>query len=158
MSLVYFALWVIFCGQITLEIFIAGAVVSLLLDQFMKHILGVCLIGATFWQCLKLFPDAAFLVIVLLIKAAAANIAAMRTIIAPNISIEPCLVKFPTSLKTSAARTAFAYSLTLMPGAVTVSLEGNEILVHAMHRKAAAKLEGCIIERVLARMERIVHA
>ncbi len=158
MSLVYFALWVIFNGRITLEILIAGAFISLMLDQFVKRVMGIKFTGATAWKCLKLIPDAVFYAIVLLVEIVKANIAITKLVLAPNISVEPCLVKFRTPLKTNAARAALANSITLTPGTITVSLEGNEFLVHALNKDIADGLEGSIFERLLARMERIADA
>ena len=158
MSLVYFALWVIFNGRINLEVAIAGAFISLLLDQFMKHIMGIKFTGATFWKCVKLFPDAVFYVIVLLVEMLKANAAITRLVLAQNISVEPCLVKFTTPLKTNAAKVALANSITLTSGTIAVSLEGDEFIVHALNRDIAEGLEGSIFERLLMRMERIAHA
>ncbi len=154
MSLVYFALWVIFNGRITLEIIVAGALISLLLDVFVKKIFRLNLTAATLWKFMKLLPDAVFYVIVLLIEIVRANFAITRLVIAPDIQVEPCLVKFNTPLKTNAARAALANSITLTPGTITVSLEGNELLVHALNRDIADGLEGSIFERLLSRMER----
>ncbi len=67
-------------------------------------------------------------------------------------------MKFRTALKSRAARAALANSITLTPGTITVSLEGDEFLVHALTRKIAGKLEGSIFEKLLARMERTVNA
>ena len=158
MSPVYFALWVIFNGRVTLEVVIAGAVISLLLDQFVKYVFGIRFTGANFWKCIRLFPDAVFYVIVLLVEVVKANAAITRLVLAHDISVEPCLVKFTTTLKTNAARVALANSITLTPGTITVFLEGNEFLVHALNKDIAEGLEGSIFERLLARMERIVHA
>lgn len=158
LSLVYFALWVIFNGRVTTEIIIAGIFLSLLLDQFVKHVMHIHFTGVSFWKCLKLFPDAVFYVIVLLIEIIKANAAITKLVLAPEIDVEPCLVKFTTPLKSHTARTALANSITLIPGTITVSLEGNEFLVHALTRKMASGLEGSIFEKLLARMERIANA
>ena len=158
MSLIYFALWVIFNGRITAEIIIAGIFLSILLDLFVKHIMQIRFPGATFWKCLKLFPDAVFYAIVLLVEIIKANITITRLVLAPNINVEPCLVRFRTPLKTTAARVALANSITLTPGTITVSLDGDEFLVHALNRDIAVGLEGSIFERLLTRMERIANA
>lgn len=158
MSLVYFTLWVIFNGRITAEILIAGIFLSILLDIFVKRVMQIRFIGATVWKCLKLFPDAVFYGIVLLIEIIKANISITKLVLAPEIDVEPCLVKFRTPLKTAAARVALANSITLTPGTITVSLEGDEFLVHALNRDIAGGLEGSIFERLLTRMERIANA
>ena len=158
MSLVYFALWVIFNGRITREILIAGVIISLMLDFFVKHIMKIRLTGATFWKAVKLLPDVLFYGIVLVIEIVRANLTIIRLVLAPSIQVSPCLVKFTTPLKTNAARIALANSITLTPGTITVSLEDNELLVHALDREIAAGLQGSIFERLLARMERVANA
>lgn len=154
MSLVYFALWVIFNGRISLEILIVGAVVSIMLDLFVKKILRLNLTAANLFRFVKIFPDALLYVIVLLIEILRANFSIIKLVLAPDIEVEPCLVKFNTPLKTEAARVALANSITLTPGTITVSLEGNQLLVHALNREIAQGLEGSIFERLLSRMER----
>lgn len=158
MSLVYFALWVTFNGRITAEIIIAGIFLSVMLDLFVKHIMKIRLTGAAFWKCLKLFPDAVFYAVVLLVEIIKANISITRLVLSPDINVDPCLVRFRTPLKTTAARVALANSITLTPGTITVSLEGDEFLVHALNRDIAGGLDGSIFERLLTRMERIANA
>ncbi|MBQ7559439.1 MAG: Na+/H+ antiporter subunit E [Synergistaceae bacterium] len=158
MILVYFSLWVIFNGRVTLEIIIAGALISFVLDMFVKKILKINFPGASFFKVLKLFPDALFYVIVLIIEIIKANLSITKLVLAPQIEVEPCLVKFTTPLKTQAARVALANSITLTPGTITVSLEGNEFLVHALNKEIADGLENSLFERILKRMERRVNA
>ena len=158
MSIIYFLLWVIFNGRITFEIIVAGVLISLLLDLFVRKILRLNLTLSNLWKFLKIFPDALFYVIVLLIEIVRANLLISKLVLAHEIEVEPCLVKFNTSLKTEAARVALANSITLTPGTITISLEGNEFLVHALDREIAKGLEGSIFERLLQRMERILNA
>lgn len=158
MSLIYFLLWVIFNGRITFEIIIACLIVSVMLDVFVKKILGIRFTGATFIKCVKLFPEALFYLIVLLIEIIRANFAIIKMVLAPEIDVEPCIVKFNTKLKTEPARIALANSITLTPGTITVSLEGNELLVHALSREMAEGLQGSMFEKLLARMERLSNA
>ncbi|MBR0069480.1 MAG: Na+/H+ antiporter subunit E, partial [Synergistaceae bacterium] len=79
-------------------------------------------------------------------------------VLAPEIDVEPCIVKFNTKLKTEPARIALANSITLTPGTITVSLEGDELLVHALSREMADGLEGSMFENLLMRMERLSNA
>ena len=155
MSLVYFALWVVFNGRVTLEIFIAGALIALMLDLFIKKVLRLNLTFSALLKFLKISPDILFYAVVLLVEILKANFAIIKLVLAPDIEVEPCLVKFNTPLKTEAARTALANSITLTPGTITVSLEGNELVVHALNREIAEGLQGSIFERLLARIERL---
>ena len=158
MSLVYFALWVVFNGRVTLEIFIAGALIALMLDLFIKKVLRLNLTFSALLKFLKIFPDILVYGVVLLIEILKANFAIIKLVLAPDIEVEPCLVKVNTPLKTEAARTALANSITLTPGTITVLLEGNELVVHALNREIAEGLQGSIFERLLSRMERLLNA
>ena len=158
MSLIYFLLWVIFNGRITFEIIIAGIIISLLLDLFVQKVIGLNLNVRGLIRFLKIFPDAVFYGIVLLIEIIKANLLISKLVLAPEIKVEPCLVKFNTPLKTDIARVALANSITLTPGTITISLEGNELLVHALDREIARGLQNSIFERLLSRMEARLHA
>ena len=158
MILIYFSLWVIFNGRVTLEILTAGVLISILLDVFVKKILKLNLTAAAFLKFLKLLPDILIYAVVLLIEIIKANLAITKIVFAHEILVEPCLVKFKTPLKTNAARVALANSITLTPGTVTVSLENDEFLVHALNRDIAEGLQGSLFEKLLRRMERKVNA
>ena len=118
----------------------------------------ICLTGSALLKTLKIIPDVMFYLIILVAEIIKANISVTKIILASEIQIEPCMVKFTTPLKTSAARTALANSITLTPGTVSVSLDGNELLVHALDRDIAERLKGSILEKLLSRMERIANA
>ena len=109
-------------------------------------------------KAVKLLPDVIFYGIVLLVEIVRANFTIIRLVLAPSIQVSPCLVKFRTPLRTNAARIALANSITLTPGTITVSLEDDELLVHALDREIADGLQGSIFERLLARMERRANA
>ena len=146
-------LWLIFNGRITFEIIIAGALISFMLDVFIRKVLSLNLTAKNFFMAVKILPHILLYVIVLLVEIIKANFAITKLVLSPNLEVEPCLVKFHTPLKTNAARVALANSITLTPGTITVSLEGNNLLVHALNREIADGLEGSIFERLLAVME-----
>ena len=158
MSLVYFLLWIIFNGRMTVEIAAAGALISIMLDLFVRKVLKLNLTASNLFRFIKIFPDIILYMIILLIEIVRANFSIIKLVLAPQIEVEPCLVRFKTPLKTEAARVALANSITLTPGTITVSLEGSELLVHALNREIAKGLESSIFERLLSRMERVLHA
>lgn len=158
MSLVYFLLWLIFNGRITFEIIIAGALISFMLDMFIRKVLHLNLTAGKLFMAVKILPNIVMYIIVLLVEIIRANFSIIRMVLAPQIDVEPCLVKFRTPLKTDAARVALANSITLTPGTITVSLEGDNLLVHALNKDMADGLEGSIFERLLAGMEGKLNA
>ena len=158
MILIYFSLWIIFNGRVTFEILAAGILISLLLDAFVKKFLKINFTWTDLIKFLKILPEVLIYVIVLLIEIVKANLAITKLVLAPKISVEPCLVKFKSKLKTHAARVALANSITLTPGTITVELKDNEFLVHALNRDIAEGLQGSLFERLLKRMERRINA
>ena len=67
-----------------------------------------------------------------------ANLVVMRAAIRAVPDIEPALVKVNTRCQSDLARVVFANSITLTPGTVTVDVEGDELLVHALYASEAA--------------------
>ena len=158
MSLVYFTLWLIFNGRFTLEVIVSGVIIALALDMFVKRILRINLTWQNFLKFVKILPDVIIYLAVLLFEIIKANFAIIKLVMAPELEVEPCLVKFNTPLKTEGARAALANSITLTPGTITVSLEGRELLVHALNREIADSLDNSLFEKLLIRMEDKLHA
>ena len=63
-------------------------------------------------------------------------------------SINPQMVKFKTSLTTDLSKFVLANSITLTPGTVTVRIQGDEFLVHALTDYVAEGLPGEMEDRV----------
>jgi multicomponent Na+:H+ antiporter subunit E len=61
-----------------------------------------------------------------------ANLSVVRLIMKPEIDVEPRLVRVPVDLRSGLGRCVFANSITLTPGTVTVDVEEDGYLVHAL--------------------------
>ena len=61
-----------------------------------------------------------------------ANVAVVRAVMSPNLEVSPSLIKVPAKNKRDIAKTMFANSITLTPGTVSVDLQEDHILVHAL--------------------------
>ena len=68
----------------------------------------------------------------LFIEIIKANIAVIRAVLSPNLEISPTLTKIPTPQDSDIGKVIFANSITLTPGTVSVSMEDDYILVHAL--------------------------
>lgn len=79
-----------------------------------------------------------------------ANLHVLKLALAPNgpEEIKPRIVRFKTHLRSKFARFVFAQSITLTPGTVTVTLEGDEFVVHAISRASAEGLAGAMERRI----------
>jgi len=74
----------------------------------------------------------------LFIEIIKANIAVVRAVMSPNLEVSPTLTKIPTPQKSDIGRVMFANSITLTPGTVSVSMEDDHILVHALLSEMSA--------------------
>jgi multicomponent Na+:H+ antiporter subunit E len=68
----------------------------------------------------------------------------------PKLNIDPTLIRLPTRLRSDLSRVIYANSITLTPGTVTVSVEPDVLIVHALTREGAASLEEGEMERRVA--------
>ena len=153
MFLLFFLVWIIFNGAITTEICIFGVVVAFLMFGF------VCKFMDYSWRKEKLLIQRSgyFLLYLgnLLIEIVRANVSVCHFVLSDRDEIHPVMVSFHTTLKSSLARVILTNSITLTPGTITVSLQGDEVIVHCLDRSLAEGLEDSSFVKMLEHMERI---
>ena len=130
MFLVYWVLWVILNGRITLEIAIIGVVISAALTLFsamlnrhtLRHELTRPLHAVTYaaymWR--------------LFIEIINSGLAVIRLVLHPSQEVKPQLMYFHSGITDSARNVIMANSITLTPGTITVGLRGDQFHVHAL--------------------------
>ena len=152
MYILFFFIWILFNGQITLEIVLFGLVIAAVIYWFIckymdysvqKDILIIK-------QLLRIVEYLA----VLLWEVVKANIVLLGIILNLYQKPEPVLVTFHASLKTQTARAVLANSITLTPGTITVNLEDDEFTVHCLDKNMAQGLDSSVFVRLLTKMER----
>lgn len=151
MFLLYFALWIVFNGRVTLEIVLFGLVIATVLYWFICKYMNYN--PKTELKILKNFFCGLCYAAVLLWEILKANLFVMKLIYTEKYEVEPALVVFHTDLKSETARFVLANSITLTPGTITVTLEGDEYCVHCLDREMAEGLENSIFVRLLKKME-----
>ena len=67
-----------------------------------------------------------------------ANYSVIKACLMADLDISPALVKVKTSCQSDLAKVTFANSITLTPGTVTVDVDGDKLLVHALYEANAA--------------------
>jgi len=82
-----------------------------------------------------------------------ANLTVVKHIWLGNKSISPVFATITVSQKTDMGKVIYANSITLTPGTVTVSLEGNKFLVHALLRESIEDLESGEMDRRVSQLE-----
>jgi multicomponent Na+:H+ antiporter subunit E len=83
-----------------------------------------------------------------------ANWAVAMIVLDPKMPISPHFVIVRTKLVHDLARVIYANSITLTPGTISVSLERDTLIVHAITREAAEGVAGWEIEDRIRELER----
>ncbi len=151
MFLLLFCVWVILNGRITMEICILGILVSAAIFAFLCRFLDYSVKKELL--LFRLFPLFVRYLWVLVEEIVKANICVLKIILSPELQPEPAVVYFDTRLRSGIARVMLADSITLTPGTITVSLEGNHYCVHCLDRELAQGLEDSVFVELLEEME-----
>ncbi|MBI2878653.1 MAG: Na+/H+ antiporter subunit E [Candidatus Rokubacteria bacterium] len=80
-----------------------------------------------------------------------ANLQVAYVILHPRLPIAPVVVRFPTRLQGDLARATLGNSITLTPGTITIDVDGEEFVVHALTREAAREVLSRTMEKRVAR-------
>lgn len=153
MYIIFFLFWVVFNGQLTLEIGIIGLFVAALLYAFICKFMGW-----SFKKDIHIMKYALFMigyVFVLIWEILKANKDTIRMIFTAKYEREPVLVTFRTNLKSPVLRVLLANSITLTPGTITVSLEDDKYTVHALDKDFADGIEDSVFVHLLEKAERM---
>lgn len=151
MLLLFFAVWIVFNGRLTLEIAIFGIAVAGLMFAFMCQFMDYSPRKERAFY--KKFPLFCRYVVLLVKEIVKANVVVCKMLLNRREVIEPTIVKVHTNLKTETARVMLANSITLTPGTITVSMEGRELLVHCLDKSLAEGMEDSDFEKLLERLE-----
>ena len=82
-----------------------------------------------------------------------ANLMVARIVLAPRLPISPILVHFRGRQRTELARFIYANSITLTPGTITTSVDGQDLSIHALMWSAVDGHEEAEMVHRIARLE-----
>ena len=151
MYLLFLLAWIIFNGNITLEIFIFGVVIAAVMLAFMCKYMDYSLKKElnVYKKSVWFFAYA----ILLIREIVKANLTIIPKILTVEEEMDPIIVKFRTSLKSDFTRMLLANSITLTPGTITISLEGDEYTIHCLDTSLAEGLENSDFEKALKKLD-----
>lgn len=151
MLLLFFIVWLILNGKVTVEICLFGLGISAVIFYF------ICKCMDYSWRkelfLYRLLPRIAGYFVVLVKEIAKANVAVMKLVLSPEVQPEPELVLFETDLRTSWGKAILADSITLTPGTITVYVEDQTLCVHCLDRELAEGIESSVFVQALKQME-----
>lgn len=151
MYLLFLLAWIIFNGNITLEILIFGVVIAGVMLAFMCKFMDYSL-----KKELNVYKKSIYFIayaILLIREIVKANLTIIPKILTVEEEMEPIIVKFRTSLKSDFTRMLLANSITLTPGTITISLEEDEYTIHCLDTSLAEGLENSDFEKALKKLD-----
>ena len=149
LSVVLFAVWFLLSGHDSALILTLGALSAVAVAAIARRMALVDREGHPLhlgWSAPGYWLWLAWQIVV-------ANLDVGRRVIDPRLPIDPTLIRLRAGQKTELGRVIYANSITLTPGTVTVDIEGDELVVHALSRAAARALESGKMDRRVSRME-----
>jgi multicomponent Na+:H+ antiporter subunit E len=127
------AFWLTMSGQMTV-LHLSLGVVSIVLTLIVAYRLDILDAEASpygrIFAFLRYWPW-------LLWEIAKTNVQVIRSCLSAELDISPALVKVRSTARSDLGRVTFANSITLTPGTVTVEIEGDRMLIHALHEESA---------------------
>lgn len=151
MYLVFFLLWVIFNGAVTVEICAFGVVIAAVMFAFCCKFMDYSIAKEkkVIRSSFKFFRYVGTLIKEIM----KANFTVLHIILSEREEAEPALVSFHTDMKSSTAKAFLANAITLTPGTITVTLEGSEYLVHCLDESLADGMADSVLAERIQEME-----
>lgn len=149
--LLLFGIWIIFSGQFDLFHLTLGVLSTAFITAISSSFFfddrsqGA---GHRFQQVLRL----PWYLLWMLYQILLSNIHILKLALGPGElpEVKPSLVRINTNLKTDFGKWMLANSITLTPGTITISIEGDELLIHSISKLTTAGVESDDMERRIA--------
>ena len=90
----------------------------------------------------------------LLVEIAKSNIDVAKIVLASKIDVDPVMIKVKATQATGMGRVIYGNSITLTPGTITVDMEDDEIIVHALTQAGAEGVREGEMDRRVTALER----
>ncbi|MDO5707929.1 MAG: Na+/H+ antiporter subunit E [Andreesenia angusta] len=145
--IILLAFWTILSERITVESFLIGIIVCIFVMK----------LNSKAEERNKIILRKPFLIIkliILLIKDIfISNIEVAKIVLSKDMDIDPEVFIYKTELNSERLKVLFANTITLTPGTITVSLDGNELIIHALKESNKYGIENSDIEKLLLQIE-----
>jgi multicomponent Na+:H+ antiporter subunit E len=90
----------------------------------------------------------------LLVEIAKSNLDVAKIVLKPTIEVDPVMIRVKASQQTAMGKTIYGNSITLTPGTITVDVEEDVFLVHALTQAGADGVREGEMDRRVAALER----
>ncbi|MDO9535064.1 MAG: Na+/H+ antiporter subunit E [Bacillota bacterium] len=145
------AFWIIITGSFHFQQLIVGAILSLFLSWFNNDLFFRKDERPELdFRALLLFVRYAFhLVVAILI----ANFQVVALVLHPKMPISPGMIRFSRPYKKNLSKVLLANSITLTPGTLTVLVDKDDFVIHALTKKNAEEVVKWQLNEELSQIE-----
>jgi len=148
-----FILWIVFNGRIAADVLVSGVILSAALFLFSCRFCGHSIYKEKILY--KEIPYILMYLLLLVVEIIKSTDGVLIFVRNRKLNPDPKLIRFRPPLKTRIARVLLANSITLTPGTITASLEGEEFVVHCLDSAMGKGIESSRFVKLLERMEEV---
>lgn len=136
-AIIMFVFWMLLSGEFSFIIILSG-IISSLLVSYMSHdlLIGKADIKLGMTRIVRFIKYLPWL----LWQIALSNFDLVYRTLHPRMPIAPRVISFKNKYKTEMGMVILANSITLTPGTVTIEVNKDEFIVHAIAKKPAENL------------------
>ena len=142
--------WLLMATSVHWQHILVGTIFSLILVLFWSHL--IISEKQTQFTVKQVYLLARYF-IKLIFEVISANIAVAMIVLNPKMNISPGIIIMRCELKRTLLRVLFVNSITLTPGTVTLDLEDNLLIVHAITEDMAEGVLDWDLNKRLLEME-----
>lgn len=150
MAVMFFILWIILNGRITLEIVLFGIVIAVVFEWFAIKVFGRK--AETDIRIVKNLPILIHYILVLVVEIMKASVEVLKVAFSGRKKPEPYIFEFHSGFSDSFRNVLLANSITLTPGTYTVFLEGDRFVIHCLRKEYAEGMGDSRFVRILQKM------
>ena len=92
-------------------------------------------------------------IITLIKEILVSNFNVAKIVLSPKILISPQIVTIKTKIKSDFHKTIFANTITLTPGTLAISMDGDKIVVHCLKGEFATGLNNSTFEKIILKFK-----
>lgn len=155
-AIVLFGFWLALSQRSDPLFLITGAITAVVVTAVTHRIAGACLRHDVGHLPVNQIPLAMVRAVTFAIWMAGrilvASVQLAVIALSRNMPLDPCTVRFTTELRRPIARATLANSISLVPGTLTVDIEGTELTVHALNPAQVQDLVTGVLQNKVAKL------
>ncbi|MBS3909643.1 MAG: Na+/H+ antiporter subunit E [Actinobacteria bacterium] len=149
-AVVMFIFWMLLSGEFSFILILSGVISSLLVSYLSHDLLvgnaDIKLSALRIYRFVKYLPWLMWQIVL-------ANFDLAYRTLHPRMPIDPGIITFKNEFKTELGMVTLANSITLTPGTVTIEVNKNEFIIHAIAKGPAESLMAGEMEQRVKNIE-----